>query len=152
MIQDSITIEQRHRKFVEKVCETQIIYALKDSKGFATSISNDYETEDGDEAMLICFWSEAAMAKALISKEWSNYKVEEISLASFLENWCIGMYNDETYAGTNFDMNLFGFEADPLELAFELINEIKKQNYKVPLRNYDSIEEYEADLKQDLEE
>ncbi len=152
MLQDSITIGQRHQRFIEIIFKTQIIYALKDSKGFATLISNNYKTEDEDEAMLICFWSEAAMAKALISKEWINYKVEEISLANLLENRCIGMYNDETYAGTNFDLNLFGFESAPLEPALELINEIKKHNYEVPLRNYDSTEEYETCLKQDLEE
>lgn len=152
MIQDSITIEQRHRKFVEKVCETQIIYALKGNNGFATSFSNNYETEDNEEITLICFWSEAILAKVLARHEWSTYKVEEISLASFLENWCIGMHNDGLYMGTNFDQNLFGFEIEPLDLAMEIINEIKKQKYEITLRNYDSLEEYEENLKQALEE
>lgn len=152
MIQDSAAIKIRHQKFIETVCKTQIIYGLNDGNGFATVPSNDYEDEDGEEAPLICFWSEAFMARVLAKEEWSAYKVEEIELASFLENWCLGMSNDSAYAGTNLDMNLFGSESDPIELALDLANEIKKNGYEVALRFYGNIDEYEADLKQILKD
>ena len=39
MFQDSITINNRHLRFVKTVCETEIVYGLENDVGFATSSS-----------------------------------------------------------------------------------------------------------------
>lgn len=152
MIQDSILVQQRYRKFIETICKTQVIYGLRSDSGFATSVSNDFQDEETSEpAILICFWSELVLAKVLAKEEWASYKPEIIALNSFLENWCIGMYHDNTFAGINFDRNLFGYEVDTLEMALEIIKEIKEHTYTVQLLKFKDIDNLEYQIKQLLE-
>ena len=47
MIQDSLIIEKRHKRFIKTVCESETIYGLKNNKGFATSSSVNYENDEG---------------------------------------------------------------------------------------------------------
>ena len=149
MIQDLTLIQQRYRKFIEKVCETQIVYGLQNNAGFATSMSNDFQDEDtGEDMTLICFWSEEVLARVLAKKEWSSYKPESIALNSFLENWCVGMYYDGTIAGINFDQNLFGFEIDTLDLALDIIRELKRCNTEIELLKFESLDDLESQIKQ----
>jgi len=79
---------------------------------------------------MICFWAEKVRAKSCAIDEWKKYKVTKIQLTDFIENWCIGMANDELLIGTQFDQNLFGYEANPLELILELILIGKNLNFK----------------------
>ncbi|MDN5397308.1 MAG: DUF2750 domain-containing protein [Chryseobacterium sp.] len=147
MIQDHITIENRHKDFIKKVTETEIIYALQDDNGFAVSYSNELEYEDGEPVQIICFWSDEARAKSCINDEWSHYKISSIPLNEFIENWCLGMNNDGLVAGTNFDSNLFGFEAEPLELVLDIIEELKRTGKTINLVKFENIQEMETQIK-----
>lgn len=142
MIKDSQTINQRHKKFIRTICETQIVYALQHDEGFATSSSVHYEDDEGDPIDLICFWSESAMAKSCIKEDWGNYEVAELSLSDFLENWCVGMYQDAILVGTNFDSQMFGYEAEPLELLKEALELLIENNVALDLKKYDNLEDF----------
>ena len=150
MLQDSLLLEKRYKRFIKIVCESEIVYALKKSNGFATSSSNEFEDENGNPVGIICFWGEKSRATSCIEKEWSSYKVHEISLPDFLENWCIGMHFDQHIVGTNFDWNMFGFEIAPLELAVELIEKIKAKGIKVEFKKYDDIEDFEQRVRSNI--
>lgn len=63
MFQDFITIKNRHKKFIEIISASKIVYGLKSENGFATSSSTQYEDEDGSSIRLICFCAEQARAK-----------------------------------------------------------------------------------------
>lgn len=139
MLQDSLLLEKRYKRFIKIVCESEIVYALKNSNGFATSSSNEFEDENGNPVGIICFWGEKSRATSCIAKEWSSYEVREISLPDFLENWCIGMENDGLLIGIEFDQNMFGFEAEPLELILELISELRMNKKELDLRKFDGI-------------
>jgi hypothetical protein len=141
MLQNSITTRLRHERFIKKVSETSIVYGLENKEGFATSSSNDLEDEDGEPIPLICFWSEAALARSCKKDDWRDYNVVEVSLSDFLENWCIGMSNDGLLLGTNFDQNMFGYESDPLDIVIELSKELKKQKKEIMLKKYDHLDE-----------
>lgn len=39
MLQDSITLKNRHLKFIKNISENEIVYGLKSRRGFATSTS-----------------------------------------------------------------------------------------------------------------
>ena len=147
MLQDKKTIYNRHLNFIKKICNTNIVYALENDDGFATSWSDEFEDEYGDPAGIICFWAEEARAKSCIADEWNDYHLKEIKLPDFVENWCIGMHNDGMIAGTSFDKNLFGYEMEPLGLILEIANELKKQNLKMSLRKFSSIEDLEEKVK-----
>ena len=147
MFQDHLTLKSRHEKFVQKICETEVVYALENDEGFATSSSNNFEDEEGEPVGIICFWSEKELANSCIDEEWKNYQISEVKISDFLENWCVGMSNDELIVGTNFDRNLFGYEIEPLDLILEVTTELKSQNKNVEFRKFDNID----DLKNQVE-
>jgi hypothetical protein len=148
MLQDHITVKLRHERFVKKVCETKIVFGLKDNEGFATSSSNEFDDEDGNSVQLICFWAESALANSCRKSDWENYELVELSLEEFIENWCVGLYNDGLLVGTSFDQNMFGYEVEPLELILELIGELKSKQIGLELRKYADLEELEEQVKE----
>jgi hypothetical protein len=150
MLQDHLTIQNRHADFIKKVCESEIIYALKGDKGYAISYSNEMEDEDDEAVQVVCFWSDEARAKSCIGGEWSDYHTDTLALNDFLENWCLGMNSDGIMAGTNFDSNLFGFEAEPLELILEIIGELKRIDKNIALHTFESISDLEAQIREVL--
>ncbi|WP_299676122.1 DUF2750 domain-containing protein [uncultured Dokdonia sp.] len=147
MLQDSLLIEKRHKRFIKTICKSEVVYVLKSSGGFATSSSTQYDDDDGNPIGLICFWAEKALAKSCIKGEWIKYKVIEISLVDFIENWCIGMENDNLLVGSEFDQNMFGFEAEPLELILDLINELNSLKKDLNFRKFEGINDLEQQIK-----
>jgi hypothetical protein len=147
MFQDADLLEKRHKRFIAKICESEIVYALKNRKGFATSSSNHFDDIEGNPVGMICFWGEKARAKSCIKEGWKSYKVHEILLADFLENWCIGMENDGLLVGTEFNQHMFGYETEPLELILEITQELKTLNKEILLKKFDGIYDLEEQVK-----
>ncbi|WP_298549269.1 DUF2750 domain-containing protein [uncultured Aquimarina sp.] len=147
MLQDSITLKNRHLKFIKTVSESGIVYGLKSKNGFATSSSTQHEDDKGNPIGIICFWSEKVRAKSCTKDEWKKYKVTEIPLIEFIENWCIGMINDGLLIGTQFDQNLFGYEAEPLELILDLSSELKSLGKELNFKKFDGITDLERQVK-----
>lgn len=147
MFQNHITVKNRHKKFIKTVCETEIVYGLKNKKGFATSSSVHYNDENGEPVEMICFWAEKVRAKSCIKDGWKNYEPTEISLSEFMENWCVGMENDGLLIGTQFDQNMFGFEAEPLELIVDLSTELKSIGKDLNFRKFKGVADLEKQVK-----
>ncbi len=148
MLQDAITLKNRHLKFIKTISESKIVYALKSKNGFATSSSTQFEDDDGNPVGMICFWAEKARAKSCAQDEWKKYKVTKIPLAEFMENWCVGMANDGLLIGTQFDQNLFGYEVEPLDLILELIAELKSNGKDLRFRKFNGIADLEKQVKE----
>ena len=151
MFKNHIDIKLKHQTFVKRVCETSIVYALKNGHGFATSSSNELEDENGKPIGIICFWSEVNLAKLCVKNEWNDYEPIEINLAEFIENWCIGIENDGLLIGTNFDKDMFGFEIEGYELILELIEELKANNKELKFRNFENINDIETQVKEAMQ-
>jgi len=147
MFQDSITLKNRHQKFVKTVCENGIVYGLKNKNGFATSSSNQLEYDNGFPIGMICFWAEKVRAKSCAKDEWRKYNVTEITLAEFMENWCVGMANDGLLIGTQFDQNLLGHEVEPLDLILELTSELKSNGKNLTFRKFNDVTDLEEQVK-----
>lgn len=152
MIQDHITVQNRYKDFIKKIIETEIVYTLKDEKGYATSYSNEIEDEDGEPAQIVCFWSDPARAKSCVDQEWSHYEVSPISLREFIENWCLGMNSDGLIVGTNFDSHLFGYEAEPLEVIMDSIEELRTTGKSLELRKFENMEDLESQIREILKD
>lgn len=148
MFKDQIDIQLKYEKFIKKTCETGIVYGLESDEGFATSSSNEFEDEEGNAVPLLCFWSEKALAQSCIKEDWEKYRVVEIALPDFFENWCVGMHNDALLAGINFDQNMFGYEAEPIELLLELITESRQNKRHIPLLKYKDLDDLERNSKE----
>ncbi len=147
MFQDHIIVRKRHEKFIKTVCESEVVYGLKNNKGFATSSSVHYEDDNGDPFGMICFWAYEARAKSCAKDGWKTYKATEIPLAEFMENRCVGMANDGLLIGTEFDQNMFGFEAEPLELILELTSELKSVGKDLEFRKFNGIADLEGQAR-----
>ena len=151
MFQNHITVKNRHKKFIKAISKTGIVYGLESKDGYATSSSVHYDDENGDAIGMICFWAEKARAKSCIKGGWKDYEVTEITLSDFIENWCIGMENDGLLIGTQFDQNMFGFEAEPLELILDLLTELKSIEKDLNFRKFNGIEDLEKQTTEQME-
>ncbi|WP_299902056.1 DUF2750 domain-containing protein [uncultured Aquimarina sp.] len=151
MFQNHITVKNRHKKFIKTVCITEIVYELKNKKGFATSSSVHYDDENRKPIRVICFWAEKARAKSCIKDGWKKYEPIEIPLSEFMENWCVGMENDGLLIGTQFEQNMFGFEAEPLELIIDLSTELKSIGKDLKFRKFNGITDLEKQVKELIE-
>jgi len=148
MIQDSIVVKKRHQKFVEEASEYRVVWALENEVGYASSSSNHFEDKEGTPIKLVCFWSNRKLAKVCAKNDWEDYKPAQLSLEEFMENWCVGMYNDGIIVGTNFDWNMFGFEIEPLELILELTEKLKAKKKDLNFNKFDGIEDIEQQAKE----
>ena len=151
MIQDSGIIKKRHKRFIKTVSESETVYGIKNHKGFATSSSVNYENEEEQPTGIICFWAEKSLAKSCIQKDWLDYKVSEIILSDFIENWCVGMENDGLLIGTEFDRNMFGFESEPIELILELVEELKSNGKDLKFKKFEGLIDLGKQLKEIIE-
>jgi len=152
MQKDSADVQAKHNTFIKKIVETKVVYSLENEEGFATSYSNEYEHEDGEPVEIICFWSEKADAEACAKDAWEGYKLAELTLEDFIENWCSGMYEDNLLVGTAFDSNMFGQETEPLELILQILNEAEKAGVALSLEKYESTVELREIVKDLIEE
>ncbi|HEX8549350.1 MAG TPA: DUF2750 domain-containing protein [Cytophagaceae bacterium] len=133
------TFEEKHHKFIERVSETGVVWGLSFEDGWATCESNDFE-----DAEVIPFWSDEDLAKVIATDEWKHYQTTEITLSEFLENWLLGMHDDELLAGTNWDENLMGQETEPVQLALEIIEHLISINKKIEFEEFENLREYKA--------
>jgi hypothetical protein len=138
---NNLAITKTHEEFIAKIVKTSTVWCLENEEGVATTGSTLFENEDNEPVDVLCFWSEKSKAQACANGDWKDYSPTEIPLAEFIENWCVGMSNDGIMAGTDFDTELEGFEADTLELILEIAEEIKNQNTTLDLANGKSLDE-----------
>lgn len=147
MHQDDHTLKLNMETFVKAVCKSKLVYGLESEEGFAVLDSMDYDDDNGEPVEVICFWSDEALAAASAKEAWANYQVIEIPLAEFMENWCIEMNNDGLLAGIDFNEDLNGSELEPLELALELVKELKSGNKTIAFETYSSLTDLEKQIR-----
>jgi len=148
MVPDSKVAKQQHERFIKEVCESGVVWSLGNKSGFSTSNSNEYEDADGNMLNVICVWSDKSMAMSCAKEDWAEYKPAEIPLGEFIENWCVGMYEESFLAGTNFDDNMCGFESNPLDLIVELVSELKRIRKNIPLQLYKGLDDLLSQVEQ----
>jgi hypothetical protein len=139
-------MEANYRKFIQRIVDTESVWGLTHDETWATSSSGEYE-----DAEVILFWSDAEGAKTCAEDDWKEYKPESITLAEFLENWCVGMYGDQLLLGPDWDASLSGREMEPLVVALDVINELKHKGKSLEFSQYDSQQEFEEQVVEALE-
>lgn len=139
MSQHSMKTKGNHQEFIKKICETGVVWCLKNSEGLATSNSTIYEGRKGEPIGLFCFWSDKALAQDCVLDNWDDYTPNQITLSEFIEDWCLGISNDGYMVGSNFDQNMIGSEVDALDLIIALSKEIKAQKKEIKLKKFDHL-------------
>ncbi len=129
--------------FIEEIIQSGNVYALKTEENYASVESLFENDDDGTPVEAMCIWSNNALAIKNIQEEWTDYTLEKIELNSFLEDWCVGIFND----GLVFCLNINNesedpIEYEPLELAYAIAKQLVINNKEVQLENYNGLEEY----------
>jgi hypothetical protein len=145
MFQDTATIDYRYNFFIKRVIEMNLVWGLENEDGWATSSSNENE-----DIGVIPFWSDRAYANACAKDHWTNYAPTSIPLAEFLENWCVGMANDNTLIGVNWDANMFGKEVNALNLALKILRLLKISNVNIAFLEYNDVDDFIEKLNHSL--
>jgi hypothetical protein len=146
MHQEFDPADEKHRQFIDQATESGIVWALRSDEGYATSPSNDY-----DEAEVIPFWSTPEAAKELATDEWAVYVPTEIPMTDLLENWLVGMQQEDLLVGTNWDAELAGTELEPLELALELADKLLALKKTISFEHFADLADYREQVRQALE-
>lgn len=138
-----------YEAFIEKIVASQKVYTLHNEKGeYATCYSADYEDEDGEEIDVLCFWSDEKLANACKVDEWTDNQVEEIPLAEFIEEWCVGMFHDFVLVGVDFDNEMEGYEADAMELIIDIVRKLEDQEIELSFKRFKDL----TDVKEQIDE
>ncbi|MEJ8801897.1 DUF2750 domain-containing protein [Pontibacter sp. H249] len=146
MTQSAADSEKSYKTFVKTIVETNKVWGLAKDDTWATSSSAEFEDTE-----VILFWSDEAGAKACAEDDWADYMPESISVVEFLENWCVGMYSDALLVGPNWAADLSGKEAEPLEVALDVVQELKEKGKTLEFTQYDSQQEFEEQVIEALE-
>ena len=117
--QDSI---ENHRRFIERVAKSRIVWGLRSRDGWAAAPSNDHEDRE-----VMPFWSDRAYAARAAKNEWADYEPTSIDIDSFIDNWLRGMNQEGSLVGTNWDAHLMGLEIEPAELAKSLLDSMDRE-------------------------
>jgi len=141
MLENTATIETKYKLFIERSAAAELVWGLKNKQGWANSSSAEDE-----EIGVVPFWSDKAYAKACARDDWKSYLPVSIPMAEFLESWCIGLAEGDTLVGADWDANMLGKEADGLQVALELLNQLKANNSTISFLNYDSIDDFIAQI------
>ena len=140
MLQNTATLEKRYQQFIQTICQNEQVFALKlaGSDQYAVLPSN-HEEEDGEPVGVLCFWSSAARACDCCREEWAEYAVATFGLAEFLESWCLLLAGDGLLIGAELDRNLFGWEAEPIDVLLDALDEFERIGKDIPLQYFDNI-------------
>ena len=147
MFQNSITIKNRHRRFIEEIIQQECVWGLQSKWGFASTISNQFEDKNEESIGIICFWSNEELATICAKKYWKEYEPTKITLSDFLENWCMEIHNDHLLIGTNFDWNLSGQENEPLELLVEITSKLLATKTELFFDNFEGVGDLKVQAK-----
>ncbi|MBF0597239.1 DUF2750 domain-containing protein [Faecalibacter rhinopitheci] len=141
------------RDFIKQIIDNQKVYLLTSEEGFATSLSEEFEYEDGSNLEVICFWSSEDKAQEARKNQWENHKTESLDFNVFLEEWLFGMIEEVALAGLNFNADLQGEEISPIDFILEIVHYVRTNgiDYKPLLaKNIAEIRSAALDIKESL--
>ncbi|PRY15449.1 uncharacterized protein DUF2750 [Pontibacter ummariensis] len=146
MAQHAASTETSYQNFIKQIIEADAVWGLTKGDTWATSSSAEFEDTE-----VILFWSTEEGAAACAEDEWAQYNAESIELVEFLENWCVGMYEDHLLLGADWGTDLSGNEVEPLNVALDVVTQLKAKGKRLEFTQYDSQDEFEEQLIEALE-
>ena len=127
MPQDHATDKEIYERFIARARAQGEVYGLQ-APGDGWAVCPSSEDEDAD---VIVFWSDRALAARHKKEEWRDYVVTPISLDEFVEAWLKGMHDDGSIVGPDWDTNLLGLEVEPIDVARRLTKGSEEDDGKI---------------------
>jgi hypothetical protein len=140
------SFENNHKTFIENIVSSGQVWGVASNSGFVKTTSKEFENVE-----VIPFWSDEQNAAAVIKNGWEQYSSRSIPLSEFLENWLVGMYNEDILVGTDWNINMTGEEHEPLELAIEIADKLIEAGQGQSFEKYKDINDYQAQVKSQLD-
>lgn len=135
------------QQFVDEVMVSQQVFTAESKEGMAISNSSHFNDDQGNPVGVFCFWSSKSKAKECCVDEWYDFVPVEISLATFIEDYCVGIYNDSLVVGINFDAQMFGIETDPIDLILMLLKEAKLRKLELDFEHFKDLDDIQSQIE-----
>ena len=136
--------------FISEIIAEQKVYVLEYKGEVAISQSLLFKNDNNFPVDVICFWSKKTLASACCKEDWKVYKPQEVCLATFIEDYLVQIYNNSFIVGIDFDFEMQGVEADPLDVLNLLINRMKAENIYLEFEYFKDLQDLEEQLKKIL--
>lgn len=126
--------------FIRNLVMQGIVYTLIDEEdSYAQCPSEWYDTLLGEPASVYCFWHNINTARACQKEEWANFKLDELPLENFMNDTLLDMAEDDHLVGIEFDEQLYGSEAQAMEVLNDLLEEIQAQHKQDEIETFDVL-------------
>lgn len=103
--------DDNYQLFLEEAVATGCVWGLEGEEGWALCPSNL-----NDELDVLPLWSQPEYAQIHCVEEWQSYKPVPIALDELLDEWLVGLHEEVTMIGPNWNVELEGDEIEPLDL------------------------------------
>ena len=133
--------------FIQNIVESQKVFILEHKEEIASVSSISFKNDVGEPVPVICFWSNKDLAKAGLDKVWNNYRIIDICLATFIEDYLVNIYNESLIVGLNYNEILEGTEADPLDVIAALIDALNLKKLDLEFEYFKNINDLQNQLK-----
>lgn len=133
--------------FIQNIVESQKVFILEHKEEIASVSSISFQNDVGEPVPVICFWSNKDLAKAGLDKVWNNYRIIDICLATFIEDYLVNIYNESLIVGLNYNEFLEGTEADPLDVIAALIDALNLKKLDLEFEYFKNINDLQNQLK-----
>ena len=111
-------LDENYERFLAEAESTGCVWGLEGPDGWALCQSNINEELD-----VLPLWSQPEYAEIHRVDEWQDFKVVPISLEELLDDWLVGLHEDVTMIGPNWNGEMEGDEIEPLDLLAEFEDE-----------------------------
>lgn len=135
-------------QFIKTIVKSKKVYGLTLDEGYAMSLSNTFVDDENELMEMFCFWSDKDLALQHIKEEWSEYQLSELSISKFLEDWCIGMSDENYIVGLNMSLEMQSTEYDPLELLIECCKALLDNGVELKFEKFKSVNQLLHEAKQ----
>ena len=103
--------DENYHLFIEEAFATGCVWGLEGDDGFALCPSIF-----SDDVDVLPLWSQPEYAQVHCVDEWQQYRVVPIALDELLDDWLVGLHEEVTMVGPNWNAQLEGDEVEPLDM------------------------------------
>ena len=132
-------------KFIDEIIKKERVFFIELKNELAVSQSLLFQINE-EPVPVVCFWSTKQQALECCIDVWEDYKIQEICLSTFIEDYLVNIYNESLIVGIDFNKKMEGIEADPLDVILNLIIKIKQYKIELEFEYFKNLTDLESQL------
>lgn len=132
-------------KFIDEIIKKEKVFFIELKNELAVSQSLLFQINE-EPVPVVCFWCTKQQALECCIDVWEDYKIQEICLSTFIEDYLVNIYNESLIVGIDFNKKMEGIEADPLDVILNLITKIKQYKIELEFEYFKNLTDLENQL------